>query len=112
MAEFINEGLDVRFTIPDTLTVRQQLQFKGRVWAGGALSEDAYVRYWLGAVGIIEEWTGTKKNGEGYKESTTLADPFEIDIDNETNPDVADVLFWAGNQVAKHVMSLGSIEKN
>lgn len=112
MAEFINKELDVRFTVPDELTVRQQLQFKARVYRGAQVSDDMYIRYWEGAVGLIQDWSGAEKNGKGYKESKTLPDPFEVDLDKETSHRVGDVLFWVGTTIAGHMYNLDNIEKN
>ena len=113
MAEFTSDHLEVRFTLPDKVTVRQQLQYKGRAFNTGLQSEDVYVRHWVGVQPLIGEWTSTQQNKDGsYKPCTAVPDPANVDLDKETDPIVADIVFWASNLAANHMAKLETVPKN
>ena len=101
MATFENESLGTKFDLPEKITVRQQMAYRGRVYSGASYTEDVFLRHWFGAVGLLQNW-----------ESVVLPDPTELDIDNETDPQIADVIMWAGNAVASHMLALERVEKN
>lgn len=95
MAEYTNEDLGVRFTLPDRPSVGQQLRYKGRVYATGFYSDDVYIRTWMGFLALFQEW-----------ECELVPDPKTLDLENETNPAVTDVMMWAGNTTARHMNTL------
>jgi len=101
MAEFTNERLGVRFTLPDSITVRQQLQYRGRAFNAGLLTEDVYVRHWVGMLALLGEW-----------ECELVPDPKQLDLDTSTDPRVADIVFWVSNMAANHMVELESVPKN
>lgn len=95
MAEYSNDSLGVKFTLPDAPTVGQQLRYKGRVYSAGYFTDDVYLRMWLGFLGLFDNW-----------ECDYISDPKEIDPEKETRPKVADVMMWVGNITAKHMNEL------
>ncbi len=100
MAHFENQDLGVSFDLPDKITVGDQLRYKGRVYRNGAEIEDIYVRYWYGARGMVQNW-----------QCEVLPDA-NADIETLDNRNAADVIFWTGNVVAGHMVTLGNVEKN
>ena len=87
--EFKRVDPDCRFIIPDKLTVRQQLAFfSGSLVVGSA---DYQERLWMGAQALIQEW-----------ECPALPDR-NIDLDKTTDPQVTQVMLWAGNQVRAYL---------
>jgi hypothetical protein len=99
---FRHEELKTSFTLPAKVTVRQQLAYKGVI---GRMRgrDDYYAGYWSGGLALIGDW-----------QSEILPDPAAVDLDEETNPDVADLIFWAASVVAGHMMTLGgeTVPKN
>lgn len=112
MSEYVNEDLGVRFTMPDAPTVGQQLKYRGRVFAAGQFTDDVYSRYWQGLLAVVDEWTGTEKNGKGYEACKLIPDPQKLDFEKETSIRVADVVQWAGNTAARHMLSLEEVDPN
>jgi len=101
MAEFTNDDLGLRFTLPDNPTVGQQLRYRGRVFATGYFTEDVYLRMWLGFLGLYGEW-----------ECESVPDPKTVDLETETNPAVADIVQFVGNVTARHMNTLETVPKN
>ncbi len=99
--EYVNENLGVKFTLPDEVTVRQQLAYRGRVFAAGLLTEDIYLRYWSGFLALYDSW-----------ECKLLPDPKGLDVDSATDPGIADLIFWVGNRTAQHMLNLEELPKN
>jgi hypothetical protein len=92
MAEYKNEALGVKFSVPDTMTVGQNLRYRGRVFNAGFYSDDVYIRMWQGFLSLYQEW-----------ECDLIANPKDLDVDIETNPQVANIVMWVGNMTAHHV---------
>jgi hypothetical protein len=98
MAEFVNEKLGARFTVPDRLTVRQQLAYYGaRQFDSGS---EAYVAHWRASVPLLGDWN-----------CPLLPDPAKADLDQLTDPQVTQLIMWAANGVAGHVLRLETIPK-
>lgn len=88
MAEYTPiDGL--RLTVPDRLTVRQQLEYRSLVAFGS--KKDMYARFWDGARHIIEEW-----------DCDRLPD-MNVSLDEIDDPEAADIIFAACNAVAGHL---------
>jgi hypothetical protein len=100
MTHFENDALGVSFDLPERITVGDQLRYKGRIYTAGMVSEDIYIRYWAGARGMIKNW-----------QCEAMPDVM-VNIEDEEDPTVADIVFWAGNMVAGHVTNLASVKKN
>ena len=98
MATYENEKLGVSFTLPDKLTVRQQLDWRGRVFETVGTT---FLRHWQAVKPLIEDWA--------YEPDSVLED---IDIDTATDKALADVIFWASNEAAGHMAGLDAIPKN
>ena len=98
MAEFKNDELGVSFTVPDRLTVRQQLAYFSQ--AGLAQRKEFIERLWLGAKNIIEDW------------KCDLIPDIEFDLEKNTNTRVTQVIIWASLEVKKHFDALDDIPKN
>ena len=98
MATYENEKLGVSFTLPDKLTVRQQLDWRGRVFETEGTT---FLRHWQAVKPLIEDWA--------YEPDPVLED---IDIDTATDKALADVIFWASNEAAGHMAGLDAIPKN
>ena len=92
MAEYTDERLGLRLTVPDRLTVRQQLEYRGLI--GFSTRADAYPRFWDGARHLIEEW-----------ECEAMPDK-NVSIDEMDDPRVADIIFAACNIVNGHLNKL------
>ena len=83
--EFKRVNPDCRFTIPDVITVRQQLAFFSASLVSG--SPEYHEQLWNGAQPLIQEW-----------ECPALPDR-RIDLGSTSSPDVTKVILWAGAQV-------------
>lgn len=130
MAEFTNDDLGLRFTLPDNPTVGQQLRYRGRVFATGYFTEDVYLRMWLGFLGLYGEWGGMEAYTDGetvidkdgneilvtkYRPCEvceSVPDPKAVDLETETNPAVADIVQYVGNVTARHMNTLETVPKN
>jgi hypothetical protein len=91
--EFTREGCT--FTIPDKITVRQQLEYFS---AGAGLP--LALRHWEGAKTLVQKW-----------ECAELPD-YTVDLDSITDPKATTFIIWAGIQVMQFVNALDSIPKN
>lgn len=98
--ELANEELGVRFTVPERPTVRQQLAYKAAV-AFSPRRPDVYERYFAGVATLADEW-----------ECEAIPTPETLDMDEEDDPRVADIVFWACNALAAHMDSLEALPKN
>ena len=96
-----NEALGASFTLPKQFTVRQNLTYKGIV--GRAKGDDYFIEYWRAGQKLLEDW-----------QSELIPDFAAVDIETETDPRIADTIFWAANTIARHMMTLtsGGVEKN
>ena len=95
--EYKNEQLGASFTVPDRITVRQQLGYYSE--AALATGDELFTRLWLGARTLIQDW-----QCEGV--------PLETDIETDTNPKAASVMIWAAMRVKEHIDRLESVPKN
>lgn len=86
------------FTIPDTLTVRQQLRYSGTVILYDV--HDNLIRLWDGAKMLIEDW-----------ECEVIPDYEALDIEKETDPEIARIVAQVGLFAWGHMESLKGIEK-
>lgn len=87
-----------KFTIPDKITVRMQLEYIGAVTT--VEQAQHLVRKWEGAKQLIESW------------ECEILPKFEVNLDDITDPNQTDVIVWAGLQVWLHMNSLGETPKN
>lgn len=99
MADFESEALGVKFSIPDAIPVRHQLLFRGGVW--GRKGSDNFIRFWEGAKELVQNW-----------ECELIPDPQALDMDQETNPRIADIVQYVGITTAGHITDLGAVPKN
>lgn len=91
--------IEATFTLPDTLTVRQQLRFTERV---SMRRIDGYlVGYWEAGVPLITNW-----------QCEIIADPTAVDLDKETDPRVTAIVINAANKISEWYAGLGDVEKN
>lgn len=88
-----NETLGVVFTLPDTFTVRQQLAYRSKI--AQAADESAFVRVWLGAVSVMQDW-----------QCEHVPDPAALDLDATDDRKTADIVQWTANTVAGHMADL------
>lgn len=92
-----DKPVKISFTVPDKLTVRQQMAYFSE--STGMDSKGHLERLWTGARAVIENWS---------------CDLFELDadIDTITNPDITETMLWAAAQVRNHVNKLDEVSKN
>lgn len=96
--KFEREQPKCSFTVPDRPTVRQQLEYLSL--AGGAAGRKMLERYWEGAVALIQTW------------DCEIFPDWRVALDDVDNPDIVDVLVWAGLKVRNHINSLDNVPKN
>ena len=94
--EFKQEG--IRFTIPDKITVRQQLAYFSIVTSVGV--SERLEGNWEGARSLIDEW-----------ECELIPDK-DVSLDELHNIDQTNLLIWVGTQAIKHMNSLEETPKN
>lgn len=107
--EYINENLGLRMTVPKRITVREQMRYRGRIW--GFAEEDVFLRHWLGAIGLIVDWTSTEYDANGFLPYSVLPDPADLDLETAEDPAITNSIHWAGNTIAGHVGNLGTVKK-
>ena len=95
--EFKRENPSARFSVPDKITVRQQLQYFSEARSA---DRPVFERLWVGASLLITDW-----------ECEIMPD-YKISLDDISDPNVTDVLIWAGLAVMRHIDSLDNISKN
>jgi len=95
--EITRQNPSARFTVPDKITVRQQLAyFSASVAPDRAMLE----RYWLAAIPLINDW------------QCGILPDINTDLDSITDPHATQVIIWAGLEVKKHIDMLGEVSKN
>lgn len=97
MAEFVRDTPSARFSVPDAITVKQQLRYM----SAAVTAKLDFERYWAGALVLMQDWS-----------CDLIKDPHKLDLEKETDPRVTDVVIWAGWQVKQHVDQLGTLPKN
>ena len=96
--EYKNEQFGLSFSVPDKVTVRQQLAFYSE--AARASGDELFERMWLGARTVIQDW-----------KCTAMPD-LNANIDELTDPDAAGAIVWASMRVKEHMDGLENIPKN
>ncbi len=95
--EKFNERLNVRFVLPDKVTVRQQLAYFSNTSL--ARGSEMYERWWLGAQALITDWQ---------------CERFEMDVDlgSITDPKITEIVLWTSLEVRKYMDALEEVPKN
>jgi hypothetical protein len=93
-----NEALGVSFSLPDELTIRQQLELRTRVFQDE--SDDAYSRWWAGILPLIEDW-----------QCEDIPDPAALDLDAPGTWQEGHIVQWVSNMAAGYVTDLGTVPK-
>ena len=96
--EFKRVNPDCTFSIPDKITVRQQLAFYSV--AAGNPDKTMFERIWKASKELIEAW------------NCSVFPDYEQDLDKETDPVIAQIVVWAGQQVRQYINSLELVPKN
>jgi hypothetical protein len=97
--EFENQELKTKFSVPDSPTVRQVLQYDSLVELQSFGSDNTYERLWRGISAMVTEWES---------EHVQIKD----DLDTVTGEDAVNVIKWAGLSVFSYRQSLKDVEKN
>lgn len=103
MADFENESLNVKMTLPDKLSIRQNLMFRSAA-ATSYGTPFLFERYWAATVPLLENW-----------ECKLIPDPTDVNLDDADDPDGVEktsIIQWAGNTAAGHIGKLGVVPKN
>lgn len=96
--EYKSDAFGVSFSVPDKVTVRQQLAYFSE--AGRANGKEFIERLWLGARAVILDWT-----------CPALPD-LNTDLDSVTDPKTTQAIVWAALEVKRHMDNLEQIPKN
>lgn len=93
--KFQKDDGSVSFSIPDKITIRNQLKFKTHVFSNNERLEDdeLFILYWEAGLPMIEEW-----------ECELIPKPAILDFDKEDDNRIADIVFWVGNKIAAEVL--------
>lgn len=86
------------FTIPDELTVRQQLRYSSV--QAFATTREKLILMWEAAKTIIDDW-----------ECESIPDYEAFDLDASTDTDHTRIIGWAGLKAWTHMQMLGEIPK-
>lgn len=106
----VNKSLGVSFILPERISVRQQLRYRQAiafnfdVGPDGEIrlnNNDMYERYWKAMPIVVEDW-----------QCEIIPDMAKLDLDEADDPRIADIVFWAANEVVGHMSGLRSISKN
>lgn len=101
MAEYENKELGVKFTLPDTLTVEQQLKFRGALAMSGRAGQMLFIRMWEAAQDMLVNW-----------QCKVIPNPAKFDIKKETSVEAVEIIQWVANTASDHVATIGAIPKN
>ena len=99
MAEYENKQLGVCFSLPDKLTVREQLAYREQVLLN--IDDNAYIRNWIAGIPLLKEW-----------QCEAIPEPEAFDFDSETDMRKADIVNFVANTVAGHMLTLEDVPKN
>lgn len=91
MATYENAELGVKFSIPEKITVRKQLEYYSATNETGVWFTDA----WGGAKVVIESW-----ECEAYPKLLIM------DLDKVTDRKITQVILWVGARVTEHMVKL------
>ena len=91
MAEFKNKDHGLKFSVPDTITVRQQLAYLDRTVGHESMGR------WLGAIGLIEDW-----------KCKLVPDVHKLDVDAVNSFDVTGLMYFVGKVVEAHIYTLSA----
>lgn len=89
---------ELRFVIPDKITVRQQLTYFSEITNVSA-EKDYMVRLWYGARSLLTAWECSLFNKD-------------VDIEAEDNPRITELILWVSLKVRDYMNSLDRIPKN
>ena len=98
MADRTNERLGASFSLPDRVTVRQQLGYYSE--AGLARGAELWLRLWMGARNIVADW-----------KCEIFPDPL-ADLDDITDPRVTEIVIWAALETKTYMDALDTVPKN
>ena len=96
--EYIKDVPHVRFVIPDTITVREQLRYYSAMTI--PYGKEMFIRYWEGAKVLVTEW------------ECELFPDKNVDLDTVTDANIPAILIWAGMTVKNHIDSMANAPKN
>lgn len=96
--DFERANPDCKFSVPDKVTVRQQLAYYSETAA--ASGSDIFERYWQGAKALITSW------------QCEIMPDHKIDLATVTNPKIAELVVWAGVSVKNYLDTLEELPKN
>lgn len=99
MAHYESQTLGVSFEVPDRFSVREQLAFRAAVV--DAEGQTNYERYWQAAQTIVTTWS-----------CELIPDPAALDLDAADDYRIANIVQWAANTVAGHMLRLETPPKN
>lgn len=111
--EFKSKELGLRFTVSDKPTVRQQLDYRG--WLFALRDNDIFWRQWKAATALIKEWDCQHIPDFQHVYESRLADDEPEDaiyLDEATNPRVTEILLFVGAEVGIYVANLEDMPKN
>lgn len=93
-----NDQPPCKFTVPDKITVKQQLEYFSA--AGGSSGNEYWFRTWQAAKTLITDW------------EFELMPEIETDLDTLTDPQISNTVVWAAIKVSEHINGLQVISKN
>ena len=99
MAEYKNEELGVRFTMPDKPTVRQMLRYRSLTPVPGR-NPGLYEEYWYAVSELIDEWECEVVPEKG------------ADLDALDDMRAVDIIAWVIHSGVGHMNRLGDVPKN
>lgn len=95
--DYKHESPQASFSVSNKITVREQLAYFS---ASAAFDRPLFERYWLAAIPLIRDW------------QCELMPDIRADLEKIDNPQVTQVIIWAGLEVKKHLDRLGEVPKN
>jgi hypothetical protein len=96
--EFKNPKLELRFVVPDVISVRKQLAFTSV--AASRREQDLLENLWRASQLVITEW-----------ECPHVPD-VSVDLEAITDPRAGDAITWAALEVRNYMQRLDDIPKN
>jgi len=96
---YSNDALGVSFSLPEAVTVREQLNLRGRLLDADHL-DSAHVRWFIAARPLIDDW-----------QSDDIPDLAEFELESVMTWRVGDVIQFVANESAGHFMAMADVPK-
>jgi hypothetical protein len=98
--KYENKDVGYSFEVPDTLTVRQQLGARRRMFAVSLDDHTHWERFLAGGLPLIQKW-----------KCEHVADLAAVDLDKETSTEITNVIMMVGTDLSNYFTDIANVKK-